>query len=33
MFLEKLSNASGASGYEGEVRDIIKKAINTRSYN
>jgi putative aminopeptidase FrvX len=27
MFLEKLSNASGASGYEGEVRDIIKEVI------
>ena len=27
MFLEKLSNASGASGYEGEVRNIIKEAI------
>lgn len=27
MFLEKLSNASGASGYEGEVRDIIKEII------
>jgi putative aminopeptidase FrvX len=27
MFLEKLSNASGASGYEGEVRAIIKEAI------
>lgn len=27
MFLEKLSNASGASGYEGEVRNIIKEEI------